>query len=53
MLAYNTRIVLIGVSLLGLAAGVVGAFMLLRKRSLVGDAVSHATLGERSARVEG
>jgi manganese/zinc/iron transport system permease protein len=44
MLAYNTRIVLIGVSLLGLAAGVVGAFMLLRKRSLVGDAVSHATL---------
>ena len=41
---YNTRVVLLGVSLLGVASGVVGAFMLLRKRSLLGDAVSHATL---------
>ena len=41
---YNTRIVMFGVMCLGLAAGVVGVFMLLRKRSLMGDAISHATL---------
>lgn len=41
---YNTRVVLIGTLLLGLAAGIIGAFMLLRKRSLMGDALSHATL---------
>ncbi|MGD9721203.1 MAG: metal ABC transporter permease [Pirellulales bacterium] len=41
---YNTRLVLLGTSLLGLAAGAVGSFTLLRKRSLMGDALSHATL---------
>ena len=41
---YNTRVVVVGILLLGIAAGVIGSFMLLRKRALVGDAVSHATL---------
>jgi manganese/zinc/iron transport system permease protein len=41
---YNTRIVLLGTMLLGLAAGAVGNFTLLRKRALMGDALSHATL---------
>lgn len=41
---YNTSVVLIGTLFLGLAAGTVGAFALLRKRSLVADALSHATL---------
>ncbi len=41
---YNTRVVLLGVTCLGLAAGTVGSFVLLRKRALLGDALSHATL---------
>ncbi len=41
---YNTRIVLLGTMLLGAAAGMVGSFTLLRKRALMGDALSHATL---------
>ena len=41
---YNTKIVIIGTMLLGLAAGIIGTFILLRKRALMGDAVSHATL---------
>lgn len=41
---YNTRVVVIGVTLLGMAAGLIGTFMLLRKRALLGDALSHATL---------
>jgi len=41
---HNTNLVLAGATLLGLAAGVVGVFALLRKRSLVTDALSHATL---------
>ncbi len=41
---YNTRVVVLGVTSLGLSAGVVGAFMCLRKRALLGDAISHATL---------
>lgn len=41
---YNTRVVVAGTMLLGLAAGVVGSFTLLRKRALMGDALSHATL---------
>jgi manganese/zinc/iron transport system permease protein len=44
MLKYNTLIVLAGVSLLGASAGMVGAFAVLRKRALVGDALSHAAL---------
>ncbi|HEX5103372.1 MAG TPA: iron chelate uptake ABC transporter family permease subunit [Pirellulaceae bacterium] len=41
---YNTRVVLLGTTLLGGAAGMVGSFTLLRKRALMGDALSHATL---------
>lgn len=41
---YNTRIVAIGTTMLGIAAGIVGVFMLLRRRSLLGDVVSHSTL---------
>jgi manganese/zinc/iron transport system permease protein len=41
---YNTRIVLLGTLLLGICSGVVGAFMLLRKKALVGDVASHAAL---------
>ncbi|MEX2581207.1 MAG: iron chelate uptake ABC transporter family permease subunit [Verrucomicrobiales bacterium] len=41
---YNTRLVVVTTALLGVAAGLVGSFLLLRKRSLMGDALSHATL---------
>ncbi|MEX0701872.1 MAG: metal ABC transporter permease [Planctomycetales bacterium] len=41
---YTTRWALLGTVALGVSAGVVGTFMLLRKRSLVGDVVSHAAL---------
>ena len=41
---YNTRVVLLGTTLFGISAGVVGVFTLLRKRSLVGDVVSHSAL---------
>lgn len=40
----NTRVVLLGVAVLGLACGVVGSFAVLRRRALVGDAVAHASL---------
>lgn len=41
---YNTRVVMAGTGLLGLAAGVIGVFLVLRKRALLSDAISHATL---------
>ena len=41
---YNTRVVVVGTTLLGLAAGLVGTFLLLRKRALLSDTLSHATL---------
>ncbi|MDP2697261.1 metal ABC transporter permease [Thalassospira sp.] len=41
---YNSALVAIGAGLLGLAAGGAGAFIFLRKRALVSDAISHATL---------
>jgi manganese/zinc/iron transport system permease protein len=41
---YNARVVLTGTSLLGMACGLVGTFLLLRKRALLSDAVAHATL---------
>lgn len=41
---YNTRVVILGTTMLGCAAGIVGSFTLLRKRALMGDALSHATL---------
>jgi manganese/zinc/iron transport system permease protein len=40
--SYNTNIVLIGSLLLGVSAGLLGAFLLLFKRSLLGDTISHA-----------
>lgn len=41
---FNTSVVLVGCTLLGASAGVIGCFALLRKRSLVADAIGHATL---------
>ena len=41
---FNTNAVIMGTTLLGIAAGVIGSFALLRKRSLTADALSHATL---------
>ena len=41
---FNTNTVIAGTTMLGLAAGIVGVFALLRKRSLMADALSHATL---------
>lgn len=41
---YNTTVVLIGVTLLGAAAGVVGTFAVLRRRAMMSDTLSHATL---------
>ena len=43
-ISYNTLVVLSGVSLLGAAAGMVGAFAVLRRRALTGDALAHAAL---------
>jgi len=42
--AHNTSYVIVGAALLGAAGGLVGCFALLRKRSLMADALSHATL---------
>lgn len=41
---HNTNMVIAGTTLLGLAAGLIGVFALLRNRSLMTDALSHATL---------
>lgn len=41
---YNTRLVVLSTTLLGVSSGLVGSFLLLRKQSLMGDALSHATL---------
>jgi manganese/zinc/iron transport system permease protein len=41
---YNLLVVLAGTSLLGIGAGIIGAFAVLRKRALTGDALSHAAL---------
>lgn len=41
---YNTRLVVLSTALLGLGCGLIGSFLLLRKRSLMSDALSHATL---------
>lgn len=40
----NTRVVMLGAAVLGLACGVIGLFAMLRKRALAGDAVAHAAL---------
>lgn len=41
---FNTSVVMTATALLGFAAGIVGTFALLRKRSLTADALSHSTL---------
>ena len=43
-LGYNASLVTLGAALLGIVAGVAGTFLFLRKRALVSDAISHATL---------
>ncbi|MHC5025550.1 MAG: metal ABC transporter permease [Planctomycetota bacterium] len=42
--SHNTNVVLSGTALLGVAAGAMGTFLLLRGRALVADALSHAAL---------
>ena len=43
-MACNTLIVLVGTSLLRAVSGLVGSFTVLRRRALIGDALSHAAL---------
>jgi manganese/zinc/iron transport system permease protein len=43
-LPYTDVVVVAGALVLGITSGVLGAFAVLRRRSLVGDAVAHATL---------
>lgn len=44
MLSWNTLVVLGGTAALGLGSGVLGSFAVLRRESLVGDALAHAAL---------
>ncbi len=41
---YNTALVMAGSTVFGVAAGVIGCFTMLRRRSMISDAISHATL---------
>lgn len=41
---HNAAVVVLGTAAFGLAAGAVGAFVLLRGRALIADAAAHATL---------
>ena len=41
---HTFRTVALGCSLLGMVSGILGCFAVLRKQSLLGDAVSHASL---------
>ena len=41
---YNSAVVLLGATILGLAGGLVGTFSLLRGRALVSDALAHCAL---------
>ena len=41
---HNAAVVVLGTAVFGLAAGAVGAFVLLRGRALIADAAAHATL---------
>ncbi|MEW4371606.1 metal ABC transporter permease [Paenibacillus kandeliae] len=40
----NVRWIIAGCMLLGLSSGVIGCYMVLQKRSLIGDALAHAAL---------
>jgi manganese/zinc/iron transport system permease protein len=40
----NSRWILLGCSLLGLSSGVIGCFAYLRRQTLIGDALAHASL---------
>lgn len=42
--SYNQRVIYVGVVILGCVSGLAGTFLLFRKRSLLSDTVSHATL---------
>lgn len=41
---YNTAVVILGTMGLGVAAGLIGTFTVLRQRALIGDALAHSTL---------
>ncbi|MEQ8966816.1 MAG: metal ABC transporter permease, partial [Azospirillaceae bacterium] len=41
---YTIRVVALGAALLGIISGVLGSFAVLRRQSLLGDALSHAAL---------
>ena len=41
---YTLRTVAIGTAILGIVSGALGSYAVLRKQSLIGDAISHATL---------
>jgi manganese/zinc/iron transport system permease protein len=41
---YNATVVCLGAAALGAGAGAIGVFTLLRRRALISDAISHATL---------
>jgi manganese/zinc/iron transport system permease protein len=41
---YTLRTVALGAAVIGIVAGALGAFAVLRRQSLVGDAMSHAAL---------
>lgn len=41
---YTTQIVALGAMLLGISAGMLGSFVVLKKEALVGDAISHSAL---------
>src|SRR5690606_18462983 len=44
MLDYTLRTVLLGAATLGVVSGALGTFAVLRRQSLLGDAISHAAL---------
>lgn len=41
---YTLRVVALGAAVLGMSSGALGAFAVLRRQSLLGDAISHAAL---------
>src|SRR4051794_6145401 len=41
---YTLRIVALGAGILGMVSGALGSYAVLRKQSLLGDAISHAAL---------